>query len=261
MRDERSGPLGRRSYVAGNWKMNLDRGGALELAGAVASGSGGFEGVDVGIFPSFVHLAEIADRLAGSRVVLGAQDGYPGEYGAFTGEVSVGMLGGLGVGSMLAGHSERRHVIGETDEIVHSKVVAALGAGLECVLCVGETIEQRRAGETDAVNERQVRAGLAGVDASAAGRVVIAYEPVWAIGTGETATPEDAQDAHAKIRGVVGEMLGSGAAGSMRILYGGSMKPANAAELLAQPDVDGGLIGGASLKADSFLEIVSAAAG
>lgn len=254
----------RRAYVAGNWKMNLGVGGAVELASAVARGASRVTNrVDVGIFPAFVHLGPVSAALRGaeSKVILGAQDCYMGESGAFTGEVSAPMLKDVGCASVLTGHSERRHVIGEGDELVNTKTVAALGAGLQCILCVGETIEQRRGGETDAVNERQVRAGLAGVSSGWLSRLTIAYEPVWAIGTGETATPEDAQDAHEKIRGVLRGLIGGEAAGAMRILYGGSVKPDNAKELFACPDIDGGLIGGASLKAESFMAIVDAATG
>lgn len=242
--------------------MNMDRAGAVELARAVAAGVLELEGVDVGVFPAFVHLDAVGGALreAESKIVLGAQDCYPGEHGAFTGEVSPVMLKDVGCMSVLAGHSERRHVIGEDDETVNKKALAALGAGMQCILCVGETIEQRRAGKTDAVNERQVRTGLAGVTGEMVERLTIAYEPVWAIGTGETATPEDAQDAHEKIRRVIGDVLGNDAAASMRIQYGGSVKPDNAAELLACPDIDGGLIGGASLKVESFLAIVRAGA-
>ena len=244
--------------------MNLGRTGAVELAKAVSAGAAELTGrVDVGMFPAFVHLdaASHALRESGSKVILGAQDCYPGEHGAFTGEVSAVMLKDVGCASVLTGHSERRHVIGEGDELVNKKTLAALGVGMQCILCVGETIEQRRAGQTDAVNERQVRAGMAGVTGEMAARLTIAYEPVWAIGTGETATPDDAQDAHEKIRRVLADVLGAGAAAAMRIQYGGSMKPENAVELLACPDIDGGLIGGASLKPDSFLAIVKAAVG
>jgi triosephosphate isomerase len=256
--------VARRPYVAGNWKMNMDRAGAVALAEEVAAGAAELTGtVDVGMFPAFVHVDAVSRALAGagSKVILGAQDCYPGEHGAFTGEVSAPMLKDVGCASVLTGHSERRHVIGEGDEIVNRKTLAALGAGMQCILCVGETIEQRRAGETDAVNERQVRAGLAGVTPEMVARLTIAYEPVWAIGTGETATPDDAQDAQEKIRRVLADVLGADAAAAMRIQYGGSMKPANAADLLACPDIDGGLIGGASLKAESFLAIVRAGLG
>jgi triosephosphate isomerase len=256
--------VGRKPYVAGNWKMHLDRAGAVALASAVAERCGGVtDRVDVGVCPTHLHLDAVAAALrsAGAAGVrLGTQDLYPGEQGAFTGEVSAWMLRDLGVATALTGHSERRHVLGETDAIVRIKTLAALEGGLECVLCVGETLEQREAGETDAVNERQVRAGLEGVTPGlASGRLVIAYEPVWAIGTGKTASADDAQQAQAKIRAVLGDVLGAEVAAATRILYGGSVKPDNAAGLFAQPDVDGGLIGGASLKPDSFEGIVRAA--
>lgn len=242
--------------------MNLDRAGAIELARGVARAvKESSPAAEVGICPSLIYLDPIAQALceSGSEVHLGAQNGYVGEYGAFTGEVSMAMLAGMGVRWVLTGHSERRHVIGETDEIVNQKTLAALARGLSVILCVGETIEQRKAGETDRVNRMQVERGLAGVSAEQMGRVVIAYEPVWAIGTGMTATPGDAQDAHAKIRGVVSGLYSSAVGEAVRIQYGGSMKPENAAELMAQPDIDGGLIGGASLKLESFMGIVGAA--
>jgi triosephosphate isomerase len=171
------------------------------------------------------------------------------------------MLDDCGVGAVLAGHSERRHVIGEDDRAVNKKVLAALAGGMTSVLCVGETLEQREAGQTDEVNEKQTRLGLARVSTQDMARVVIAYEPVWAIGTGRTATPEDAQDAHVKIRAVVSQLFDGAVASAVRIIYGGSMKPDNAQTLMAQPDIDGGLIGGASLKAGDFGAIIRAAAG
>lgn len=247
-------------FVAGNWKMNGDRASAVALAKAVAAGNPG--GVDVAVCPPFVYLEAVGEALreAGGGVALGAQDVYFEKNGAFTGEISVAMLKDLGVRYVLAGHSERRHVIGESDDLVRRKVRAILDEGLECILCIGEKIEERRAGKTDAVNERQVRTALAGVPAEHLGRLTIAYEPVWAIGTGATATPADAQDAHAKIRALLASLQGRTVADAMRIQYGGSMKPDNATELMKQPDIDGGLIGGASLKAPDFLAIVKAAA-
>ncbi|MEM8834760.1 MAG: triose-phosphate isomerase [Planctomycetota bacterium] len=252
----------RRPFVAGNWKMNTDKASAVELATAVARSAGdAADSVDIGVIPPFVYLGAVANaiRESGVNILLGAQDCYHESNGAFTGEVSVEMLADIGVRIVLAGHSERRHVIGETDDDVNRKVRAILAHDLQCILCIGETIEQREAGETDAVNERQLRTGLEGVPLEQLGRLTIAYEPVWAIGTGKTATPGDAQDAHAKCRAVLADLYGIDAASSIRIQYGGSMKPANASELLAQPDIDGGLIGGASLKADAFLAIVEAA--
>ncbi|MBL0928345.1 MAG: triose-phosphate isomerase [Phycisphaerales bacterium] len=253
--------MGRRAFVAGNWKMNTDRAGAVALAAAVAEAVAGERpAAEVAVCPPFVYLDAVGQalRARGGAVALGAQDVYDQENGAFTGEVSASMLKDLGVTWVIVGHSERRHVIKEPDELVNRKVRAVLGAGLGCILCVGETIQQREGGMTDAVNAHQVRSGLAGVPAEQVGRLVIAYEPVWAIGTGRTATPADAQDAHRKIRAVLGDLYGPAAAGATRIQYGGSMKPENAAELMKQPDVDGGLIGGAALKADSFMGIVRA---
>ena len=249
--------------VAGNWKMNLDRAGAVALAEAVHGEVGGDIGVDVGVFPAFVHMDAVAAtlRAAKSRVFVGAQDGYMGAEGAFTGEVSMPMIADIGATAVLVGHSERRHVIKEPDALIHQKTVAALGRGLTVVLCIGETLDQRERGETDRINELQLRSALAGLAVDRLkDRVVIAYEPVWAIGTGKTATPGDAQDAHAKIRAVLASMFGAGLAGATRILYGGSVKPDNAGEIFAGPDVDGGLIGGASLAAPGFAAIVRAAA-
>jgi len=257
----------RRPFVGGNWKMHTRLDEARTLARAVAEGlerslaQKDDAGPDVAIYPPFPWLTEIAAEAAQGRrgPALGAQDVWPEPNGAFTGEVSLTMLTEIGVTSVLAGHSERRHVIGEPDDLVHRKTRAILDAALQCVLCVGETIDQRRAGETDHVNERQVRAALDGVSAEQTERLVIAYEPVWAIGTGETATPDDAQSAHRFIRDVLGDLFGQTVAESIRIVYGGSVKPNNAADLFAPPDVDGGLIGGASLKADDFLAIADAA--
>lgn len=252
--------MSRRPFVAGNWKMNLNRAGAAELAGVVARGSAEVgAAVECAVCPAFVHLDAVRHALEGSEVRLGAQDLYFEPDGAFTGEVSTAMLQDLGVRYVLTGHSERRHVIGETDDLVSRKTTAAIGAGLDVILCVGETIEQRRGGETDSVNERQVRAGLAGITAEQMSRITIAYEPVWAIGTGVTATPDDAQAAHARIREVLGEVHGAEIAAATRIQYGGSVKPENAASLFSMPDIDGGLIGGAALKGPGFLEIMRAA--
>jgi triosephosphate isomerase len=253
----------RRPIVAGNWKMNLNKASAVELARAVdAAANEHAETVDTAIFPAFVHLDACATAAGeNARLTLGAQDVYFEGNGAFTGEVSLAMLKDLCVTAVLVGHSERRHVIGETDELCNKKVKAIIAAGLKCVLCIGETLEQREAGKTDAVNERQLRAGLEGVSAADAEHLVIAYEPVWAIGTGKTATPDDAQGAHKACRAVLADIFDEGTAQQIRILYGGSMKPGNAGELIAQPDIDGGLIGGASLKPDDFKSIIEAAAG
>ncbi len=251
----------RRPFVGGNWKMNGDRAQGTELARAVASEVGQLtDAVDVAVFPAFPYLSGVGGALADSGVMLGSQDVYHQPDGAFTGEVSVAMLADCGARAVLAGHSERRHVIGEDDRTVNKKAAATVAGGMISVLCVGESLGQREAGETDRVNERQTRLGLGGISPEDLQRVVIAYEPVWAIGTGKTATPEDAQDAHAKIRAVVADLYGEGPASAIRIIYGGSMKPANAEALMAMPDIDGGLIGGASLEAADFGTIVRAGA-
>lgn len=254
----------RRPFVGGNWKMHTDRASAVALARAIAGGVGGRTRgrIDTAVYPPFVWLDAVASTLrqAEAEIELGAQDLCPEPEGAFTGEISISMLRDLGVASALVGHSERRHVIGETDELIHRKTRAALEADLHCVLCVGETLEQRQAGRTDEVNERQTRSALQGVDESQSHLLTIAYEPVWAIGTGQTATPDDAQSAHVRLRELLAELVSPEAAQRIRIVYGGSVKPNNAGELFSQPDVDGALVGGASLKPDDFLEIAAAAA-
>jgi len=251
----------RKPFVGGNWKMNTNAEGASTLIGAVAERLK-HSNAEAAVYVPFVYLREVGSiiRASGSSVRLGAQDFSEKPDGAMTGCISLAMLVDCGVRSVLAGHSERRHILGETDSLINAKTKAALGAGLQVVLCIGEQLEEREAAQTDAVNERQLRAGLEGVSGEQLAEVVIAYEPVWAIGTGKTATPADAQDAHAKIRVVLSAMYGQEAAVQMRILYGGSMKPGNAQELLAMPDIDGGLIGGASLQADDFGAIVDATA-
>ncbi len=249
----------RQPLVGGNWKMNTASSEADALAGAVASFQPG--ACQIAIFPPFVYLDRVAAalRTAGSTTLVGAQDLDHRDNGALTGQVSASMLLDLGIQTVLTGHSERRHVIGDSDELVGLKTARALDAGMMCLLCIGETLEQREAGETDAVNERQLRAGLKNVQASTLGNLVVAYEPVWAIGTGQTASPDDAQNAHAAIRGVLRSITDDATADATRILYGGSVKPSNANELFAMPDIDGGLIGGASLNADDFAAICTAA--
>lgn len=241
--------------------MNTDRAGAVALAREVAGAAPSLAGVELVVCPPFVYLDAVARALADASapVGLGAQDLHYEKSGAFTGEVSASMLQDVGARWVLTGHSERRHLLGEPDDLVARKTRAALDAGLSCILCVGETLEQRRADQTNAVNERQVRSAFAGLAPAHLERLTIAYEPVWAIGTGQTASPADAQSAHAFLRALVAALAGPVVAGSMRILYGGSVKPDNARELCAQPDIDGGLIGGASLKASDFLAIAKAA--
>jgi len=247
----------RKPYIGGNWKMNLHSQDVASLAKALSERITD-NNVETVVFPAFPYLAQ-AKALLGDKIKLGAQDAYFEANGAFTGEVSLSQLKDVGVSVILVGHSERRHVIGESDVLINRKVRAALEAGFEVILCVGETLEQREKGQTDAVNIAQTTYGLAGVTAEQAARVTIAYEPVWAIGTGKTATAADAQNAHQRIRQAVADLLGQNVANAMRIQYGGSVKPSNAKELFGQADIDGGLIGGASLKADDFVAIVDAA--
>jgi triosephosphate isomerase len=252
----------RKPFVGGNWKMNTNRTTSADLTRAVVDGLARVEGVEVAVYPPFPYLLAVRSILRdrSSSIRMGAQNAYHRPDGAYTGEISIEMLKDCGATTVLVGHSERRHVIGEQDELINAKVRAVLEAGLECVLCVGETIEEREAGHTDPVNQRQVRAGLADVPGDWVNRLVLAYEPVWAIGTGKTATPDDAQDVHRKLRQLVSGLYGPEIAARTRIIYGGSVKPSNAAELFAQPDIDGGLIGGASLKPEDFVGIVKAAA-
>jgi triosephosphate isomerase len=245
----------RTKFVAGNWKMNTNKTSAVELAKAVAKGAP--RGVQVGIAPPFVYLDAVGQAIAGSEVLLGAQDVYFEKNGAFTGEISIEMLKDLSVKFCLAGHSERRHVIGESSSIVARKAQAIYDSGMILIHCVGEKIEQRDAGQTFEIVRNQL-----GELASAMQdpeRLVIAYEPVWAIGTGRNATDGQAQEVHAFIRQHIEKKWNKDFADRVRIQYGGSMKPDNAKGLLSQPDVDGGLIGGASLKPESFLPIAAAA--
>jgi len=248
----------RRQLIAGNWKMNTDAAGAGELAGAIAAAAGQCEGADVLVCPPSVWLSKVSDAVGGSKVAVGAQNVWYEPSGAYTGELSVDMLKETGCSFVILGHSERRHVIGETDELINKKVRASLAGGLTAVLCVGELLEEREAGRTEEVLTAQMSGGLAGV--SDLSNVVIAYEPVWAIGTGKTATPEQAEAAHAHVRKWIESNYTSESAAGIRILYGGSVKPDNAATLLGQENVDGALVGGASLKSDSFLAIIEAAA-
>lgn len=251
----------RRFFVAGNWKMTQTHASAVELARGVAEGAQAHAGtVDVAVGPSFVHLAAVKDALGGSGVQLTAQNAYFEEPGAFTGETSLDILTDVGCDWVILGHSERRHVLGETDQLINQKVRATLDKQLGVILCVGELLEERKANKANAVLDRQMEGGLADVTAAQMAEVVIAYEPVWAIGTGETATPDQAESAHAHLRNWLATRYTSKVAEATRIQYGGSVKPANAAELLSQPNVDGALVGGASLKAETFVPIIEAAA-
>ncbi|MGC9453357.1 MAG: triose-phosphate isomerase [Phycisphaerae bacterium] len=250
--------MARKLFIAGNWKMNLNRAEAGELAGALKSKIGDVDAVDLAVCPPMVHLETVGKAVAGSKIALGAQNMFYEDNGAFTGETSSAMLLDAGCRYVILGHSERRHVIGESDELINRKVLKALSDGLEPILCVGELLEQREANETMEVVRRQVEVGLEGVSSADAKRVTIAYEPVWAIGTGKTATPDQAQEVHAMIRKLLSERFDGPVADTIRIQYGGSVKPSNAGELLGQPDIDGALVGGASLKADDFAGIVEA---
>lgn len=246
----------RTPFVAGNWKMNMAKGSAIELAKAVAKGAPK-SGIQVGMAPPFVYLDAVVQAVAGSNVLVGGQDIYFEKSGAFTGEVSADMLKDIGAKFVLTGHSERRHVLGEPSKLVSQKAQAAYAAGLILVHCVGEKLEERDGGKTLSVVQAQLEE--LSNQMQDPDRLVIAYEPVWAIGTGRNATDEQAQEVHAYIRQSLGKMWNKDFADRVRIIYGGSMKPENARGLMNQPDVDGGLIGGASLKADSFLAIVNAA--
>ncbi len=252
----------RKPYVGGNWKMNLNGQQAVELASQLAEGFTAGDLVEATVCPPFPYLEKVASALSAknSPIKVGAQDFYTQPNGAFTGEVSLDMLKDVGASVVLVGHSERRHVIGETDPLLNDKVLAALEAGLEVILCIGEKIEQREAGKTDHINTGQLGYGLAGVTTEQMAKVTIAYEPVWAIGTGKTATPQDAQETHKAVRDAVAFLYNQTIADAVRIQYGGSCKPSNANELFAQPDIDGGLIGGAALKSEDFLGILKAAA-
>ena len=248
----------RTPLIAGNWKMNTNRAEAVALAKGIADGAQA-GGADVLVCPPFVYLDAVANAVKGTSVNVGGQDVYFEAGGAFTGETSTAMLSDVGCKFVILGHSERRNVIGETDELINKKVHTALAAGLIPVVCVGELLEQRESGQTAEVVKTQFTGSLAGLDEAQMRQTVIAYEPVWAIGTGKTASPEQAQEVHADLRKLVENQYNSGTAEVVRILYGGSVKPANAAELMGQADIDGALVGGASLKADSFLEIIGAA--
>ena len=243
--------------IAGNWKMNCLGGEAAELAAAVVRGCGELSGREVVLAPPYTALAAVRDAVAGSAVALGAQDMYWEPAGAFTGEVSGPMLVDAGCSHVIVGHSERRQYFGSTDYTVAKKTAAALAAGLTPIVCVGETLEQREAGNTMQVIDHQVAGSLCEVAQGDFSSVVIAYEPVWAIGTGRTATPEQAEEVHGHIRTVLAGVTGAGErAAQVRILYGGSVKPDNVDALMACPNIDGALVGGASLKAEDFLRIV-----
>ena len=249
----------RKPIVAGNWKMNKTLEESEALATEVRNAVANLSGVDVVICPPFTALDRVAKALEGSTVELGAQDIHWEAEGAYTGEVSAQMLLTCGCRYVILGHSERRTYFGETDTTVNQKLTASLGSDLNPIVCVGETLEERESEVTEKVIRRQVTGAYEGLSSENAGRTVVAYEPVWAIGTGLTATPEQAEDVHRVIRSQLSELYSVELGDSIRIQYGGSVKPENAAELFGQPDIDGGLIGGAALDAASFAAIVGAA--
>jgi len=251
----------RKPFIAGNWKMNTNSRSSMELAEAIVSKTSAVakKSVHVAVCPPFVYLQNVIGALRQSGVAVGAQDVYYEKDGAFTGEISVVMLKDIGCAYVLCGHSERRHVIGETDELINKKVTAAIMGGLLPIFCVGELIEERKASKTEEVVTRQIKKGLAGLSEEKVSAITIAYEPVWAIGTGLTATPQQAQEVHSMIRKLLGQMYDAKLAAGIRIQYGGSVKPDNAAELMRQDDIDGLLVGGASLKVDDFVAIIQAA--
>ncbi|HXG42176.1 MAG TPA: triose-phosphate isomerase [Dehalococcoidia bacterium] len=243
----------RTPFVAGNWKCHLRLDSARSLAGALRQRLGSLDGVEVAVCPTFVHLQAVKEVLGGSAIGLGAQDTHWEDDVAATGEVGPAMLAEL-VRYVIVGHSERRHQFGESDEVVRRKLEAVLAQGLAPILCVGETLEERTAGRTHQVLERQLDSALSGLETAPA--LVVAYEPVWAIGTGVAASGHQAQEAIALVRKLVARHLGDEVALATRVLYGGSVTPANIVEFVSQPDIDGALVGGASLKADSFVQIV-----
>lgn len=250
----------RTPLVVGNWKMHGGIAEARALATAVRDGLKRPRGVEVAVCPPFISLPAVAETLAGSPIAWGAQNCHWADKGAFTGEIAPGMLAELGCRYVLLGHSERRHLFRETDEEINQKVAAALRHGLVPLLCVGETEEERRQGLTFTVVEGQLRSGWAGLGADEIARTVLAYEPVWAIGTGVNATPAQAAEVHGYLRGLVSELASKEVAQSLRILYGGSVKPDNAAELTQELDIDGSLVGGASLQPLSFITIAKKSA-
>lgn len=250
--------MSRTPFVAGNWKMNKTRAEARDLANNVVERVRGFSGVEVGFAPTSLCLVEVADIVRGTDVRLAAQNMHWAESGAYTGELSPVMLADAGCSHVIVGHSERRQYFGETDELVNKKVRSAINHDLGVIVCVGESLEERESGKTRSKVDFQVRAALNSVRGDDIAAITIAYEPIWAIGTGRTASPEQAQEVHAQIRKLLSALYDHTVADAVRIQYGGSVKPNNIADLIVQPDIDGALVGGASLQADSFVAIVEA---
>jgi triosephosphate isomerase len=252
--------MSRKLFIAGNWKLNHLAGVAAETVQGLREELAGVDTVDIAVCPTFTSLSAAVTAAAGSNIGIGAQNVAYAENGAYTGEISAAMLKEIPVTYVIIGHSERRQYFNETDETVNQRLKQALAADLAPIVCVGEMLEDREGGNTEAVVGTQLAGSLAGLSAEEMASVTIAYEPVWAIGTGKTATPEMAQETHAFIRGKLAELFGQATADVVRIQYGGSVKPANAAELMAQPDIDGALVGGASLKVDVFSELIKTVA-
>lgn len=250
----------RKFFIAGNWKMNLLRESSIALVRQIGEAIGNDSKVDVAVCPPSVYLSDVANAAKGTAVGVGAQNAYFAAEGAFTGELSCAMLQDVGCKYVILGHSERRTLFGDTDALVNQKLKAVLASGLIPIVCIGETLEEREAGRTSEVVQGQCTGSLAGLSGEEMAKTVLAYEPVWAIGTGKTATPAQAEEVHADIRGLLTKLFGADVANQVVIQYGGSVKADNALELMGQPNIDGALVGGASLKADSFLAIVQAAA-
>lgn len=248
--------MSRKVIIAGNWKMNKTAAEGKALVEELIPMVSDVTACEIVVCPTFTTLATVVEACKGTNIKVGAQNVHWAGSGAFTGEISADMLKETGVEYVIIGHSERRQYFGETDATVNQRTKAALAAGLKPIVCIGELLEEREGAKTEEVLDRQVREGLVDLTETDLDNVVIAYEPVWAIGTGKTATPEMAQDTQAFVRSVVADMFGQAAADKMRIQYGGSMKAENSGELVAQEDIDGGLIGGAALKADSFAQLI-----
>jgi triosephosphate isomerase len=249
----------RKKVIAGNWKMNKDLNESQNLVSGIIGGLGNDIKCDVIVFPPFTSLSEVHSLIKNTPIMLGAQNVYFEDDGAFTGEISTGMLKSVGCAYVIIGHSERRTIFGETDKLVNNKIKKALASGLKVIFCIGESLAQREEGITNKVVENQLQKGLNGISSEELKNIIIAYEPIWAIGTGKTATPEQAQEVHAFIRQYITGKYSNESAENLIIQYGGSVKPDNASSLLSQPDIDGALVGGACLKADSFLSIIASA--
>lgn len=249
----------KRPFIVGNWKMNLTLKEGVAFARQLKNNLGGRRDVVCGICPSFVYLKDVCLALEGSGILVGAQNVHSDKGGAYTGEVSVSMIKEVGCSHVIVGHSERRHLLGETDSFINAKMKTVLAAGLKPIFCIGEKLNEREEGRTEYVVKNQFKDGLRGINADQVKEVVIAYEPVWAIGTGKTALPAQANEVHSFIRGLLTAEYGKDLANGIYIQYGGSVKPENTKELMAQPEIDGLLVGGASIKFESFWDIIKAA--